>query len=175
MLPYQKPMPPIWIGANGEKTVRGAGRAGADAWIAPPNVKINWVKGHLQYYKEGLEEAGLETEGREYPIIRELYIADTDKQAEDEADEFIKNEYADYSEYGDEVEYWRTMYHELREKAFIFGSPDTVAAKIENLAEAGFNHFIWRVCWKGMPNEMALNTIRRFSEEVMPRFQEVTA
>ena len=170
IVPAQRPRPPIWLGANGEKSVRRVARV-ADAWIAPPNVKARWVKGHLAYFKDELERQGIDPAGREYPLIRELYIGDSDATAAEEVSDYLRHEYASYSVYGDEVEYWRTMFDELLEKAFVIGSPDTVAAKLADFAEAGFNHFIFRVSWSGMPHEQALRTIERLGTEVMPRFE----
>ena len=171
IVPLQSPGPPIWLGANGEKGVRRVACA-ADAWIAPPNVKIRWVKGHLGYFKDELDRQGIDPAGRELPLIRELYVGDSDAVAAAEVSDYLRDEYAAYSVYGDEVEYWRTMFGELLEKAFLIGSPETVAAKLMDLAEAGFNHFIFRVSWKGMPFERSLETIQRLAAEVMPRFQE---
>lgn len=173
ILPAQEHVP-IWLGANGEKGVRRVAR-NADAWIAPPNVKAKWVKGHLGFFIDELDQMGVSPEGREMPLIRELYIGDDDESAAAEVSDFLRNEYADYSVYGDEVEYWRTMFGELLEKAFLIGSPDTVVAKLEDFAAAGFNHFIFRVNWKGMPFEQSLRTIERLASEVMPQFGKVGA
>jgi alkanesulfonate monooxygenase SsuD/methylene tetrahydromethanopterin reductase-like flavin-dependent oxidoreductase (luciferase family) len=170
IVPAQRPRPPIWLGANGEKGVRRVARV-ADAWIAPPNVKTRWVKGHLEYFKDELEREGIDPAGREYPLIRELYIGDSDASAAAEVSEYLRHEYATYSVYGDEVEYWRTMFGELLEKAFLIGSPETVAAKLADFAEAGFNHFIFRVSWTGMPFEQSLETVRRLATDVMPLLQ----
>jgi alkanesulfonate monooxygenase SsuD/methylene tetrahydromethanopterin reductase-like flavin-dependent oxidoreductase (luciferase family) len=170
IVPAQKPRPPIWLGANGEKGVRRVARA-ADAWIAPPNVKTRWVCGHLDFFKDELERTGVDPAGREYPLIRELYIGDSDESAAAEVSEYLREEYAMYSEYGDEVTYWRTMFGELLEKAFVIGSADTVAEKLAGFADAGFNHFIFRVSWKGLAFERSLETIQRLATEVMPRLQ----
>jgi len=172
--PQQKPRPPIWIGANAEKTVRKAAHLG-DAWIAPPNVKTRWVKGHLDYFKDELEQQGLELAGREFPLIRELYVADSDAAAASEASEYIRAEYEEYSnpEYGEDVQLWKSMFDEFQEKAFLFGSADTVADKLADFASAGFNRFIFRVSWGEMPFEQALQNVERFAAEVMPRFEEV--
>jgi alkanesulfonate monooxygenase SsuD/methylene tetrahydromethanopterin reductase-like flavin-dependent oxidoreductase (luciferase family) len=173
IVPAQKPCLPIWIGANAEKTVRRSARIG-DAWIAPPNVKTRWVKGHLAYFLDELDRLEIEREGREYPLIREMYVADTDAAAAAEAGDYIRKEYEEYSnpEYGEDVQLWRSMFDEFQEKAFLFGSAETVADKLQDFAAAGFNRFIFRVSWGGMPFEQALGNIQRFAEEVMPRFQE---
>jgi alkanesulfonate monooxygenase SsuD/methylene tetrahydromethanopterin reductase-like flavin-dependent oxidoreductase (luciferase family) len=171
IVPAQRPRPPIWLGANGEKGVRRVARS-ADAWIAPPNVKTRWVCGHLGFFKDELERLGSAPAGREFPLIRELYIGDSDATAAAEVSEYLREEYAMYSLYGEEVEYWRTMFGELLEKAFLIGSAETVADKLAGFADAGFNHFIFRIGWKGMAFERSLETIRRLAAEVMPRFEE---
>ena len=173
IVPAQRPRPPIWLGANGEKGVRRVARA-ADAWIAPPNVKTRWVCGHLEYFKDELEKQGIDPAGREYPLIRELYIGDSDASAAAEVSDYLREEYAMYSEYGDEVEYWRTMFGELLEKAFVIGSTETVTAKLAAFHEAGFNHFIFRISWKGMPFEQSLQTLERLGNDVVPRLQSVS-
>jgi alkanesulfonate monooxygenase SsuD/methylene tetrahydromethanopterin reductase-like flavin-dependent oxidoreductase (luciferase family) len=171
--PAQDPRPPIWIGANGEKTVRRCARLG-DAWIAPPNVKANWVKGHLQYFLDELDQQGIGRDGRDYPLIREMYIGDSDEAVDREARDYIKAEYAEYSnpEYGEEVQLWKSMFDEFREKAFLFGTADGIADRITDFAAAGFNIFLFRISWGEMPFEQAMNNIARFADEVMPRFQE---
>ena len=174
IVPLQQPRPPIWLGANGEKGVRRVARV-ADAWIAPPNVKARWAKGHLQYFKDELERQGIDPAVREYPLIRELYIGDSDASAAAEVSDYLRREYTSYSVYGDEVAYWRTMFDDLLAKAFLIGSPETVAAKLADFAEAGFNHFLFRVSWAGMPADQALTTIERLATEVMPRLQRATA
>jgi alkanesulfonate monooxygenase SsuD/methylene tetrahydromethanopterin reductase-like flavin-dependent oxidoreductase (luciferase family) len=135
-------------------------------------VKTRWVCGHLEYFKDELEQQGIDPSGRECPLIRELYIGDSDESAAADVSDYLREEYAMYSVYGEEVTYWRTMFGELLEKAFLIGSPDTVAAKLADFAAAGFNHFIFRISWKGMPFEQSLGTIERLAKEVMPRFEE---
>jgi alkanesulfonate monooxygenase SsuD/methylene tetrahydromethanopterin reductase-like flavin-dependent oxidoreductase (luciferase family) len=63
----------------------------------------------------------------------------------------------------------------MYDKAFLIGSPDTVAEKIATLADGGWNTFIFRTDWAGMPIELVHRTITRFAHEVMPRFAGVTA
>jgi alkanesulfonate monooxygenase SsuD/methylene tetrahydromethanopterin reductase-like flavin-dependent oxidoreductase (luciferase family) len=54
------------------------------------------------------------------------------------------------------------------EKSFLIGSPETVAARIGQLSEAGWNAFVFRTDWAGMPVDMVRRTIVRFAQEVMP-------
>ena len=173
IVPEQHPRPPIWIGANAESTIRRAAEIG-DAWIAPPNVKMNWAKGHLEFFLDQLARIDVESStDREHPIIREMYISDSDQAAISEAEPYIRAEYAEYSnpDYGKDVQLWRTMFDDFLEKSFLFGSADTIADKLTEFASAGFNHFVFRTSWSGMPFEMALRNIERFGAEVMPRFR----
>jgi alkanesulfonate monooxygenase SsuD/methylene tetrahydromethanopterin reductase-like flavin-dependent oxidoreductase (luciferase family) len=171
VLPVQRPRPQIWIGANGPKTiVRAASHA--DTWLGSPNVKFKWANGNLAAFKEEQARLGIDTTDREYPIVRELYIADSDEQARAEVEPYIGTEYKAFSNY-DEI--YAEHYEEMWEKAFLIGSPETVAEKIEILAEGGWNSFIFRTDWAGMPHEMMKRTIQRFTDEVMPRFAKTTA
>jgi alkanesulfonate monooxygenase SsuD/methylene tetrahydromethanopterin reductase-like flavin-dependent oxidoreductase (luciferase family) len=168
VLPAQQPRPPIWVGANNPKTIRRAARIG-DAWIASPNVKRRWAKGNLEEFKDELAAHGGTVDGRDLPILRELHLAEDDATAHRRADPYLREEYLSYSAY--DLEHFRDMYEDLRAKSFLVGSADTVAAGIADLAEAGFNHFIFRVFWSGMPLEMTKETLERFARDVMPRFR----
>lgn len=169
--PKQQPRPQIWIGANGPKTIVKAA-ANGDAWLGSPNVKFKWANGNLEAFRSEQERLGVDTTGREYPIVRELYIADSDERARAEVDPYMWNEYRAFSDY-DPI--YADYYEEMHQKAFLIGSPDTVAEKIATLADGGWNTFIFRTDWAGMPVEMVHRTITRFAHEVMPRFAVVTA
>ena len=166
--PRQRPRPQIWIGANGPKTIVRAATNG-DAWLGSPNVKFKWANGNLAAFKAEQERLGIDIAGREYPVIRELYIADTDAQARAEVDPYMWNEYRAFADY-DPI--YADYYEDMHNKAFLIGSPDTVAEKVSILAEGGWNTVIFRTDWAQMPIEMARRTITRFAEEVMPRFAD---
>lgn len=57
----------------------------------------------------------------------------------------------------------------------IVGSPDTVAAKIAELADAGVNHVHLRFLgeWLGETKQIAADSATLFAKEVMPRFADV--
>jgi alkanesulfonate monooxygenase SsuD/methylene tetrahydromethanopterin reductase-like flavin-dependent oxidoreductase (luciferase family) len=136
-----------------------------------PNVKFKWANGNLAAFRAEQERLGIDTAGREYPIVRELYIADTDEQARREVHPYMWNEYSAFSTY-DSI--YSEYYEEMWDKAFLIGSPDTVADKLTTLADGGWNTFIFRTDWAGMPVEMMRTTITRFAQEVMPRFAAVS-
>lgn len=172
VLPVQQPHPPVWIGANSPGGIKRAARMG-HPWLAPGNVKRNWAIGNLELYQQELREHGIEPAGRTYPIHRDLCIADSREEAFAMAEQYAKASYGEYVQYG--MDYFETMWEEIKQKAFFFGTPDEVAERIEDFAAGGFNHFVFRTQWLGAPPEIARQTIERFSREVMPRFSGVPA
>lgn len=57
----------------------------------------------------------------------------------------------------------------------IAGNPDTVAAKVQDLADLGINHLLVRFLgeWTGKTREISEASMRLFSREVMPRFKDI--
>ena len=169
--PKQRPRPQIWIGANGPKTILKAATHG-DTWICSPHIKFRWANGNLASFREEQQRLVKDTTGCDYAIVRELYLADTDEQARAEVEPYLGTEYRAFSDY-DAV--YADHYEEMWQKSFLIGSPDTVAERIETLAAGGWNAFLFRVDWAGMPVEMVRRTLARFAEEVMPRFAAAPA
>jgi len=168
MLPVQQP-PPIWMGANSPFGIKRAARLGYP-WIASGNVKRNWAVGNLGLYREELVAAGHADEDRVYPIHRDLSLADSREEAIELVEQYVRRSYGEYAPYG--LDYFETMFEEFKEKSFFFGTPDEVAAKIDDFAAAGFNHFVFRVQWLGCPIDVSRSILERFAHDVMPRFRD---
>jgi alkanesulfonate monooxygenase SsuD/methylene tetrahydromethanopterin reductase-like flavin-dependent oxidoreductase (luciferase family) len=168
--PYDERHIPFWIGANAPETITRAARIG-DAWIASPNVKERWAIGNLEAFLTEKEQVspGSAYESRR-PICRELLIADSDKEAKDLAERFLKEEYIAYSKY--DLDHFVEMFDDLMNKSFLVGSPATIAAKMRPLVAGGFDYFIFRFFWSGMPYSIAKESLRRFSTEVVPLLRE---
>ncbi len=164
--PYNERHIPFWIGANAPETITRAARIG-DAWIASPNVKERWAIGNLDAFlieKEKVLPGSSDAARR--PICRELLIADTDEEAKQAATRFLKEEYIAYSKY--DLDHFVDMFDDFMNKSFLVGSPSTVVAKIRTLLAGGFDYFIFRFFWSGMPYSIAKESLYRFSSEVLP-------
>lgn len=172
VLPVQPGGPPIWIGANSAEAIERAGRLGY-AWLASGNVKRNWAVGNLAGHREALLAAGHDPAACESPIHRDLCIADSREEAFRIAEPYVRASYAEYVGYG--LEYFDSMFEEFKEKSFFFGTPDEVAARIEDFAAGGFDHFVFRVQWLGCPEHVSRTILERFAAEVMPRFRPAAA
>lgn len=167
MPPRRPGGPPILVGATTPHTIRRA--AGfADTWLSTFSHKIRWAAGHLKIFQEALEEQGRSPLGREYPIQRELFLADSHEEAVALAEPYLKRSYGAYAPYS--MSYLEDMFEDLRNKAFLLGTPERITERLQEHVEAGFNHFIFRVQWLGMPKDMARRTLERFAHEVMPHF-----
>ncbi|MEU5877837.1 LLM class flavin-dependent oxidoreductase [Spirillospora sp. NPDC047279] len=168
VLPAQKPGPPVWVGANGPigiKRIAGQGHP----WIAPSNVRRNWAVGNLGDYRAERLAAGFTEEGAVFPIHRDLCVADSFDQAFEIAGTAVRASYNEYVQYG--MDYFDTQWEGIKHKALFFGSPDDIAAKIEDFAQAGFDHFVFRAQWLGLPIERSVEIVERFARDVMPRFR----
>jgi len=161
--------PPIWIGAGAPVAVRRAATLG-DAWLAPGNAPDpRYLPRALSWHDEALAEAGKPREGREYPVMVELFCGQTDAEAREAALPHIKREYTAYGEY-EALAWQRDQFDTLVANTFIIGSPDTVTARLESLVAAGFNHVIFRPWWTGMPTPLARASVELVGREVIPRF-----
>jgi alkanesulfonate monooxygenase SsuD/methylene tetrahydromethanopterin reductase-like flavin-dependent oxidoreductase (luciferase family) len=52
----------------------------------------------------------------------------------------------------------------------LVGSPDTVAAKVQSYADAGFDHLFLHTATAGIPFEVRSDWVKRFAQEVAPAF-----
>ena len=168
--PYQPGGPPVWIGAGAEGSVRRAASLG-DAWFAPGNSpKPNWLETAMDWHDSELEQGGRSREGREYPIIVQLYCGETDEAARADVRQYVQDSYFAYSEYS-QLSWQRTAFEYLWDNVFLIGGPEELEKKIRKLQEIGFNHIVFRPFWTGMPPEMAHRSLTLFAEQVVPRFR----
>src|SRR5262245_18313994 len=173
--PLTKPHPPVWIGGWGDLTLRRAATLG-DNWIPGPTADLARLLAGKRRFLENRAEAGRLQPVVEWPLTRDLIIADTDQRARELAEEHIMVAYR--KEYAGG---WRhpfidasiaTDLDRLMENRFLIGGPDQVIAKIRTLVdEYGMTHLICRTFFPGMPHTHIMRELELLAREVMPAFR----
>ena len=170
--PLQKPLPPVWIGANANVGIRRAARM-SDAWMINPHNKIDTIAEQMEVYKRALDDAG-KPFPTELPMMREVFVAKTRAEAVRLARPYLETKYKAYKDWGqDKVmpagDAFGTDFDELTKDRFLFGSPAEITEQILVLNKRfGANTFILGIHWAGMPQSLVLEEMQMLAEEVFP-------
>jgi len=172
--PVTKPHPPMWIGGWGDITLRRAATL-ADNWIPGPTADLTRLLAGKKRFLDNRRAAGRSQPITEWPLTRDLIIADTDRKARELAEAHIMIAYR--KEYAGG---WRhpfidasiaTDLDRLMEDRFIIGGPDQCVRKIRRFVEEyGMTHLICRTFFPGMPHEHIMRELELIAREVAPAF-----
>jgi probable F420-dependent oxidoreductase len=172
--PVQKPHPPLWIGGWGNITLRRAASL-ADNWIPGPTADLTRLLNGKKQFLEQRRAAGLPAP-TEWPLTRDVIIADTDAEARALAEEHIMVAYR--REYAGG---WRhpfidasiaTDLDKLMEDRFIIGGPEQCVRRLRRFVEQyGLTHLICRMFFPGMPHARIMRGLELLTREVMPAFR----
>jgi probable F420-dependent oxidoreductase len=169
--PVQKPHPPLWIGGWGRITLRRAATL-SDNWIPGPTADLRRLLDGKAHFLECRQAAGL-TVPTEWPLTRDVIIADTDARARELAEEHIMVAYR--REYAGG---WRhpfidasiaTDLDQLMEDRFIIGGPEQCVLRLRRFVEQyGLTHLICRMFFPGMPHAHIMRGLELLAREVVP-------
>ncbi|MBI4593898.1 MAG: LLM class flavin-dependent oxidoreductase [Candidatus Rokubacteria bacterium] len=172
--PIQKPHPPLWIGGWGELALKRAATLG-DNWIPGPTADLTRLLAGKQAFLDNRRAAGLTRSIADWPLTRDVIIAETDAKARALAEEHIMVAYR--REYAGG---WRhpfidasiaTDLDRLMADRFVIGGPDQCIAAIRRLVERyGMTHLICRMFFPGMPHAHIMRGLELLAREVMPAF-----
>lgn len=178
--PVQNPHPPFWQTIDSPRSIKRAAEQGIKGIFWMPPVKE--LKNRFNLYKETVSEA----EGREVPLgegialVRDVYVADTMEQAREDAGEAVLNNYRWVCHWrglgnllnpDETVEGKELTYDFLHERNLLFGTPEYVTEKIQELKEElNLQHLLLWVNHNGLSHEKVMRSLKKFTEEVMPRF-----
>lgn len=175
--PLQKPMPPIWLGANADGAVRRAAKL-ADTWFINPHQRMDTIERQLSIYNQALEEFG-KPFPKELPLMREIFVAKSRAEATRLARPYLEEKYKVYHEWGQDKAMPKgdddlsLAFDELTRDRFLFGSPDEVAEQIIGYNKRlGVTHMVLGIHWVGMPHSQVAESMHLFAEEVMPKVKQ---
>ncbi|HTI79749.1 MAG TPA: LLM class flavin-dependent oxidoreductase [Acetobacteraceae bacterium] len=175
-MPLQKPMPPIWIGANIDVGIRRCARM-ADAWFVNPHNKLETLARQLDVYKRELEACGKPFPA-EFPMAREVFVARSRDDAIRLAKPYLEAKYKAYRDWGqDKVmpasDHFDLNFDELVDDRFLIGSPAEVTEQIIDLRRRfGVTTLILGIHWVGMPQSLVLEQMQLLAEEVFPAVEK---
>lgn len=171
----------IWQVIDTPRSIIAAADTGVQGifWMPP----VSELKGRFQLYQEHASAA----QGRDVPLgegialVRDVYVADTMEQARADFEEAVLNTYR-------WVTHWRGLgnlmnageqltdehkldFDFLMERNLLVGTPEFVADKIRELQrELGLEHMMLWTTHPGLEHAKAMNSLRLFSQKVMPHF-----
>jgi probable F420-dependent oxidoreductase len=173
--PLSMPHPPVWIGGWGKLTLRRAATL-ADAWLPGPTADLARLLDAKRQILAHRAASGLTAAVAEWPLTRDVIIADTDAKARELAERHIMVSYRDEYAGG-----WQHPFIDrsiaanldsLMRDRFIIGGPEQCIAHIKRFVEAfGMTHLICRLFFPGMPHQQIMRELELLAQEVMPAFQ----
>jgi probable F420-dependent oxidoreductase len=172
--PVSRPHPPVWIGGWGDITLRRAATL-ADNWVPGPTADLVRLLAGKQQFLANRRAAGRTEAVGEWPLTRDVIIADTDREARELAEKHIMISYR--KEYAGG---WRhpfidasiaTDLDALMKDRFLIGGPDQVVRALRPfVTEYGMTHLICRVFFPGMPHRHIMRELELIAKEVRPAF-----
>jgi probable F420-dependent oxidoreductase len=173
--PLTRPHPPVWIGGWGELTLQRAARL-ADNWVPGPTADLARLLAGKQQFLANRQAAGRGAPITEWPLTRDVIIADTDREARRLAETHImaayRKEYAGGWRHPFIDERAATDLDRLMEDRFIIGGPDACIGMIRRFVERyGMTHLICRLFFPGMPHAHIMRELELIAGEVMPAFR----
>ena len=114
------------------------------------------------------------------PMRREVFVASSKEEALRLCGPSLALKYKTYHQWGQskpmpegDNDLGQEL-NELMKGRFFIGSPDEVADDIIAICRpTGINHIVISTHWPGMENEVALDSMRMFAEEVIPNLRDM--
>lgn len=192
--PVQQPGPPVWRSVISPGSFTECGKLGVP--ILTARLPVARIKERWALYEAGLDAGGHDEKKKkrlleQSALWRNVYIADSQAQAEDELAKslyaardhliHIRQEFnpPDFEIEPSALNAWNdpkvstdTAVAEALSTGSLYGTPARVREQVAELRDAGVNHLLCQTAWGSMDHERNLASIRRFGEQVMPAFRK---
>ena len=189
LTPFQKPHPPIGVASLSYKspTLMIAGERG----FIPMSLALNneFVKSHWEAVEEGAQRSGKTPSRREWRLVRDVYVADTDEEARDQAvngmtgrvwGDYLLRLFREFDllsvfKKDPEVPDDAINVDYLADNMWLIGSPETVANKLQTLYDdvGGFGTLLVLVYDHWQNQKGWEKSTQLLAEEVMPRLSHL--
>jgi alkanesulfonate monooxygenase SsuD/methylene tetrahydromethanopterin reductase-like flavin-dependent oxidoreductase (luciferase family) len=190
--PVQQPGPPLWRSVISPGSFTECGLLGIP--ILTARLPVGSIKERWALYEAGLDEGGHDAATKaqlleKSALWRNVYVAESDAQAEDELTALLTETRAHmmyvreahnpkgFSPDPSTLNAWTdpAVGHAegvamALETGSIFGGPERVREQVAELRDAGVRHLLCQTGFGAMDHVRNLASIRRFGLEVMPAF-----
>jgi probable F420-dependent oxidoreductase len=171
--PFQRPAPPLWIGASVPAAARRAGRLG-DAFVATPSADLESTRRLVNAYRQAALQAGRPPQ---VVLMRDAWVAQTRAEAAavygpevmTAYQYYWQNRLAEFRSIGPEVEF---TLENLAPNRLILGDPETCVREFQRWHEAtGSDYVLLRLRHAhsgGPPHAKIMQALKLFGERVLP-------
>lgn len=166
--PVQDPRPPILGGGSAIPAVKRAANR-CDGFTAAITEPYQLEEDVRRYY-DTLDEVGKDRTEGQVTIMVDGYVGRSTEGAREALDPYILDLTEKYIRWGNPEFDGRPDFDDIADQTMI-GTPAEVAERVATYEEIGVDHLIFRTQFPGMDNERALESVRRFADEVMPEFR----
>ncbi|GII60443.1 monooxygenase [Sphaerisporangium krabiense] len=184
--PVQRPHPPVWIAAvRSRSSFAWIGEQGYNLLVTPALTPLTEMSDHIAVYREAHADAGHPHPPRVVASLP-LYVGDSDEEARRTADPLLR---AYLEVWAEATDPWKSVTSDdyrgytgmsrairaLDPATFrtmgsaVVGGPATVAERVQQISEAlGADGFLWQMDFGAVPGEVAVASLERFLDKVMP-------
>ncbi len=195
--PVQQPGPPLWRSVISPSSFTDCGRQGIP--VLTSRLPVGRIKERWRLYEDGLIAGGHDDATRarllaQTALWRNVYVADSDAQAEDELSALlletrahmmhVRHAYnpADFvidpvnlNPWTDPAVRDTDALPFVLSSGCLYGSPARVREQVAELRDVGVRHLLCQTGFGDMSHEQNIASMRRFGEEVMPAFPDMEA
>lgn len=179
--PYQQPHPPIWYGVSGPKSLRRAAARRA-VLVASPRHGLDELREHYRIYDAEAAEVGFDVVER--PVIREVFVAETQARAEELAAPAVTYVFRELygaksaagervlrTDEGEAVTSKDQVDFEHFKERYMIGDPEFAFRELERYEkELGVTELIAWMHLPGIAREHTMRSVELFAKEVIPAF-----
>jgi probable F420-dependent oxidoreductase len=171
--PFQRPSPPLWIGASVLAAARRAGRV-ADAFVGTPSTTLATAIPLIDAYTHAALEAGRTAQ---VVLMRDAWVASTRAEAEQVYGPHVMTAYRYY--WQNRLAEFRSIpadapftFEALAPDRLILGDPETCVREFHRWRDAtGADYFLLRLRHAhsgGPPHDKIMEAIKLFGDRVLP-------
>jgi alkanesulfonate monooxygenase SsuD/methylene tetrahydromethanopterin reductase-like flavin-dependent oxidoreductase (luciferase family) len=173
----QKPHPPIWMGAGSDRSIRRVAEKGYNLLLGQ-YASPQDVARAIAVYREAVEAKGRVFDPMRIGVTRAFFVTDSAAEKREALERRLHNRLRqlklatrpDGTVHGGPDRATGDP-QTVNERSAIYGNPDEVAARLEDLAAAGVGYVLLNGGGSG-GGARGRQSLRRFAREIMPLFAE---